>query len=327
MTSNEAPDQVQPLGEGEAVVAFDIGGTDIKAALFDQDGRMLGLSRTPTPHRGGDTAEAVLDRVQQLALEFARDFPDVTQSAAGLIAPGLVDDNLGLGIHSANLNWTDVPFKRLAEARLHIPTSFSHDVRAAGEAEYRLGAARPYRDVVISVIGTGIAGSIFIDGRAHVAGGFAGEIGHAIVDSAGEPCVCGARGCLETVASAGAIARRYQEATGIRPDGARNVLERAQAGDALASRVWNEALDALALSIAQLTAFLAPQAIVIGGGLAQAGDALFGPLRERVDALLSFHRRPEIVPAMIGENAGLIGAALRARDLSRASESVTGAPS
>jgi len=158
---------------------------------------------------------------------------------------------------------------------------------------------------------------IIIDGHAHFAGGYAGEIGHSIVDLAGARCFCGARGCLETVASAGAIARLYQEITGIRPTGAREVLEHARADDPVARKVWDDALDALALSIAQLTAFLAPQAILIGGGLAQAGDALFAPLRERADALLSFHRRPELVPAIIGENAGLIGTALRARYLAQ----------
>ena len=309
------PEQARPLGDGGPVLAFDVGGTDTKAALFDTTGRMLGLSRTPTPHRGTDTAEAVLELVQELALWYAREFPDVTPIAAGLIAPGVVDDDRGIGIQSINLNWKDVPFRQLAEARLHIPSSFSHDVRAAGEAEYRLGAARAYRDVVVVVIGTGIAGSIFLNGHAYIAGGYAGEIGHSIVDPAGTQCVCGARGCLETVASAGAIARRYQEISGIRPGGSRDVLRRAQAGDPIARQIWDDALDALSLSLAQLTAFLAPQAIVIGGGLSQAGDALFQPLRQRIDALLSFHRRPALLPAQIGENAGLIGAALRARDL------------
>jgi glucokinase len=317
VTGNPTDNEAELLGAGSAVVAFDVGGTDTKAALFDTTGRMLGLSRTATPHRGAGTAEAVLELVQDLTIRFAGDFPEVAPIAAGLIAPGLVDDDRGIGIQATNLEWKDVPFKQLAEARLHIPASFSHDVRAAGEAEYRLGAARPYRDVVVIVIGTGIAGSIVIGGLAHVAGGYAGEIGHSIVDPAGEKCVCGARGCLETVASAGAIARRYSLATGTRPAGARDVLERAQVGDTVARRIWDEALDALALSIAQLTAFLAPEAIVIGGGLAQAGDVLFVPLRERVNALLSFHRRPALVPAMFGENAGLIGAALRARDLVR----------
>ena len=302
-----------PLGDGAAVAVFDVGGTDMKAALFDRAGRMHGLSRMPTPHRGADTAAAVLERIDELTAEFRRDFPEVQPTAVGLIAPGLVDDDEGIVRHSANLEWVNVPFKALLEARLRLPASFSHDVRAAGEAEFQLGAARGFGTVVVIIVGTGIAASIVIDGRAHVAGGFAGELGHAIVDPRGERCACGARGCLETVASAGAIARRYGRATGTTPIGAREVLALAEAGDETAGRIWNEALDALALSIAQLTAVLAPEAVVIGGGLAQAGDALFLPLRERVDALLSFHPRPAILPAMIGENAGLIGAALRAR--------------
>lgn len=303
-----------PLGDGAAVAVFDVGGTDMKAALFDRSGRMLGLSRTPTPHRGADTAAAVLERVDELTAEFRRNFPEVRPAAVGLIAPGLVDDDEGIVRRSANLEWADVPFKRLLQDRLGLPASFSHDVRAAGEAEFRLGAARGFGTVVVIIVGTGIAASLFIDGRAHVAGGFAGELGHAIVDPRGERCACGACGCLETVASAGAIARRYGQATGTTPIGARQVLALAEGGDQTARRIWNEALDALALSIAQLTAVLAPEAVIIGGGLAQAGDALFLPLRERVDSLLSFHRRPAVLPAMIGENAGLIGAALRARE-------------
>jgi glucokinase len=312
---NHTPPQAPSIGSGAAVLAFDVGGTDTKAALFDDSGAMLGLSRTPTRHRGTGTAAAVIDRLAELAERLARDFPTVVPRAAGLVVPGLVDDERGVAIQAANLDWANTPFRHLATDRLGIPTAFSHDVRGAGQAEHRLGAARPYQDVVVLVIGTGIASAIFINGRAHVAGGFAGEIGHAVIDPAGLPCSCGARGCLETIASAGAIARRYQERTGVRPHGARDVLERAEAGDPAARGVWESALDALALSIAQLASVLAPQAVVIGGGLAQSGDALFTPLRRRVDSLLSFHRRPELLPAEVGENAGLIGAALLARDL------------
>ena len=315
MTFSSVLAQALPLGTGAAVIAVDVGGTDTKAALFDDSGRMLGLSRTPTPRHGVGTASAVVTRVQQLTLQFAVDFPEVRPRAVGLLAPGVVDDDAGIGVLSANLHWSNVPFKQLTEDLVHLPTTFSHDVRAAGEAEFRLGAARPYRNVVVLVIGTGIAGSLFINGRAHTGGGYAGEIGHSIVDPAGPVCGCGARGCLESIASAGALVRRYTELTGIRPSGAREVLALATAGDAAAAAIWSDALDALALSIAQLAAVLAPEAVVIGGGLAQSGDRLFVPLRERVHALLSFHRRPVILPASIGENAGLLGGALRARDL------------
>ncbi|TFC62479.1 ROK family protein [Cryobacterium sp. TMT2-15-1] len=308
-------DQALPLGNGEAVIAVDVGGTDTKAALFDESGRMLGLSRTPTPRDGGGTALSVIHRVEELRLQFAATFPAVRPRALGLLVPGVVDDDAGIGVLSTNLHWSNVPFKELTEELIHLPTTFTHDVRAAGEAEFRLGAARPFRNVVVLVIGTGIAGSLFIDGHAHTGGGYAGEIGHAIIDPAGPLCGCGSRGCLETIASAGAIVRRYEQRTGARLRGAREVLALAEAGDVAATAVWSEALDALALSIAQLAAVLAPEAVVIGGGLAQAGETLFVPLRERMTTLLSFHRRPLIVPASIGENAGLLGGALRARAL------------
>ncbi|TFC92512.1 ROK family protein [Cryobacterium breve] len=297
------------------MIAVDVGGTDIKAALFDESGRMLGLSRTPTPRNGELTALSVIYRVEELRLQFAVTFPAVLPRAVGLLVPGVVDDDAGIGVLSTNLQWANVPFKQLTEELIHLPTTFSHDVRAAGEAEFRLGAARPFRNVVVLVIGTGIAGSLFIDGHAHTGGGYAGEIGHAIIDPAGPLCGCGSRGCLETIASAGAIVRRYEQRTGARLRGAREVLALAEAGDVAATAVWSEALDALALSITQLAAILAPEAVVIGGGLAQAGEKLFVPLRERVSTLLSFHRQPLIVPASIGENAGLLGGALRARDL------------
>ncbi|GAA3859760.1 ROK family protein [Leifsonia kafniensis] len=326
MTPNAVNSEALPLGDGDAVIAIDVGGTDTKAALFDESGQMLGLSRTPTPLDGANTATSVITRVHELTQQFAVDFPGVSPRAVGLLAPGLVDDDAGIGILSTNLHWSNVPFKQLTEQLVQLPTTFTHDVRAAGEAEFRLGAGRPYRDLVVMVIGTGIAASLFVDGHAHTGGGYAGEIGHAIVDPNGPVCACGSRGCLETIASAGAIARRYEERTGVRPTGARDVLARAADGDVAAEQIWSEALDALALSIAQLAAVLAPEAVVIGGGLAQAGDTLFVPLRERVDALLSFHRRPAIVPALIGENAGLLGAALRARDLARAAAPALDSP-
>ena len=307
------PDAVLSLGIGPAVMAIDIGGTDLKAALVDSAGHLLGLRREPTPHDGPDTAQAVLRRVKELAGEFARDYPLVAPVAAGLIAPGLVDDERGIAIQAVNLDWKDVPFRLLAEDLLSIPCAFSHDARAAGEAEFQLGAARHFRDVVVVVIGTGIAASIFIDGRVHSAGGYAGELGHSILDTTGQLCACGARGCLETVASAGAMVRRYRSETGVALTGADEVIEKAEAGDEIARRIWTDTLDALALSIVQFTAVLAPEAVVIGGGLAQAGDRLFVPLRERLHVLFSFHRRPLIVPALLGENAGLLGAALRAR--------------
>jgi glucokinase len=312
--SAQSPGNTPGLGAGSAVMAFDVGGTDTKAALIDEAGALRELVRVPTPLCGTSTADAVLEEVARLAAGFTARHPDVSPRAAGLLVPGHVDDETGVGVFSENLLWTNVPFRDRASALLHLPVAFSHDVRGAGEAEHRLGAAAPFDNVVVMVIGTGIAGAIFINGRIYAGGGLAGEMGHSIVAD-GPDCACGGRGCLEAVASAGAIARRYNQQTGRSMPGAKEVLAAAHAGDADARAIWESALDALALDLSHTVALLAPEAIVIGGGLAGAGAALFDPLRERLDALLTFHLRPVLLPASIGENAGVIGAALKARDL------------
>lgn len=323
------------LGPGEAVLAFDVGGTDMKAGLIDETGAMREVVRVRTPlvrdelpgnvSSAPGTGEAVLAEVARLAKEFADRHPDVLPTAAGLLVPGQVDDESGVGVFAENLGWHNMPFRDRASALLDLPVAFSHDVRGAGEAEYRLGAAAAFSDVVVMIVGTGIAAAIFMQGQLYLGGGLAGEVGHSRVAD-GPECACGGRGCLEAVASAGAIARRYTALTGQHVGGAKDVLERAAHGDRDADAIWQSALDALALGISHTVALLAPEAIVVGGGLAGAGDALFVPLRERLDAILTFHRRPQLIPARIGADAGLIGAALRARDLAFRAENEAGRP-
>ena len=314
MSASVAWHRSPPLGAGSAVLAFDVGGTDMKAALVDDAGRIRDILRVPTPIDGERTADAVVARIGELAQELLGNHPNVHPLTAGLLVPGHVDEVSGIGVFSENLGWSNYPFRDRAEATLGVPVSFSHDVRGAGEAEHRLGAAAPFRDVVVMAIGTGISGAIFIQGTLYTGDGMAGEMGHSKVAD-GPQCVCGGRGCLEAVASAGAIARRYAQATGQVVSGAKDVLDRAALGDIHAREIWESALDALALDLSHTVALLAPEAIVIGGGLSQAGPALFEPLQERLNAILTFHRRPKLLCASIGENAGVIGAALRARDL------------
>ncbi|GGE83134.1 ROK family protein [Mycetocola zhadangensis] len=306
------------LGPGAAVLAFDVGGTDTKATLVDTSGALLDTVRVPTPLSVDGTGDAVLAQVEALAARFRAAHPTIDIRAAGLIVPGLVDDESGIGVFSENIGWKNVPFRDLASERLGVPVYFTHDVRAAGAAEYTLGSAGQYSNVLVVVIGTGIASAIFVDGRPYSAHGYAGEIGHAVVDPGGVLCACGGHGCLEAIGSAGAISRLYRAGLGTADPvdnaiGAREVLERAQAGDLRAQKVWSDATDAIGLALAQSVALLAPEAIVIGGGLAQAGDALFGPVEKRMNSFLTFHRRPVLLPATVGENAGLVGAALGAR--------------
>ncbi|MGE3193095.1 MAG: ROK family protein [Microbacteriaceae bacterium] len=304
------------LGPGPAVLAFDVGGTDIKSALVDSAGSFSQVRRTPTT-RGVDAARAITASLAELASPLVAAAASPV-AAAGVSVPGLVDEAAGIGVLSANLGWRDAPIRDLATRALGLPVAFGHDVRAAGVAEQAFGAARDARSAVVVVIGTGIAGAIILDGRPYAGQGFAGEIGHSLAVPDGELCPCGARGCLETVASAHSIARRYTAETGEQVRGAREVLVAALGGDAAAARIWDSAVDALAQSLARLVALLAPEVIVIGGGLSGAGDALFRPLGTRLDELLSFHARPRLVRAELGDDAGLLGTAIAARRLAGA---------
>ncbi len=297
-----------------AVLAFDVGGTDVKSAVIAADGSVRDVRRTPTPRSETDPAGAVVDALVHLAQARSADDATPAISAIGVAVPGIVDEAAGIGVFSGNLGLRDAPLAAMLADALPVPVGFGHDVRAAGRAELELGAARGLSDVVVLAIGTGIAGAVISGSRPVLAAGYAGELGHTLADPHGEPCVCGARGCLEAIASAGAIARRYAARAEVPTAGAAEVLAAATAGDRVAQAVWSEAVEALAEHIARLAAIIAPEAVVIGGGLSEAGAALFDPLGVQVDALLSFHRRPRLLRAELGADAGLLGAALIARD-------------
>jgi glucokinase len=278
------------------VLGVDVGGTDTKATLLD-GGEPLDFRSRPTAR----TPPEIVEAIAELAGE---------AEAIGVVVPGVVDDANGVAVWSENLHWDNVPFAALVRERCGLPTVLGHDVRAGALAETRLGAARGMTDVVYLSIGTGIAAGIVVGGHLHAGGGYAGEIGHTPAGH-DEPCACGGRGCLEAIASAAAIARRYTARSGRPAAGAAEVLA---AGDAAAVQVWDEALDALAGALAWIASVLAPEVVVIGGGLSRAGEALFDPLTERIPRRLTFQRVPRLVPAALGERAGCIGAALLALD-------------
>ncbi|MPV51073.1 ROK family protein [Pseudactinotalea sp. HY160] len=286
------------------VAAFDVGGTDIKAGLVHPDGSISHRSTTPTPRDPARPAAAVVDRTTQLAAAM----PGAV--ALGVVVPGLVDDVRGVGVYSANLGWRDAPFGELLAAATDLPVGFNHDVTAAAIAETTFGAAAGIADAAVVAIGTGIAAGLIVDGRPHRARGYAGELGHTVVDPSGPLCPCGARGCLEAIASAAALARRYTEVSGRPAAGAREVLAARAAGDETAARIWQEGIRALAAGLRQLSALLAPEIVVIGGGLMRAGDDLFTPLRREAERTFTVHPVPPIVAATTGPDAGLLGSAL-----------------
>jgi glucokinase len=231
--------------------------------------------------------------------------------------PGIVDEANGIAVYSANIGWRDVPLRKLVVERTGLPAAVSHDVRAGGIGESRLGAGRGHRQFFFLPIGTGIAGAIVLDGRT-VAGanGGAGEVGHMVVRPGGEPCSCGSHGCLETLASGSSIARRYRERVG--GDALVSAAEVAGlvgAADPVATEVWTDAVEALADALANVTVLLDPGLVVMGGGVGDAGETLLAPLRTALAGRLTFHQAPRLVRAELGDAAGSLGAALLGWDL------------
>lgn len=297
------------------VIALDVGGTGMKCALVRPDGRVHHAERHPTlAARGPEAVTAnILDVAAGLADRARTD--GLEPVAAGIAVPGVVDEENGVAVWSSNVGFRDVPLRDLVTDRLGVPSALGHDVRAGGMAEARLGAGRDQRHVLFMAIGTGIAAAHIVDGRAFAgAHGAAGEVGHVIVRPGGLKCGCGARGCLETVASASAIGRRYAELSGITDAAAFDVAARSAAGEPLATAVWKDAVEALADGLLTAQALYDAGIVVLGGGLAEAGEALLSPLRSALDQRTTFHRMPELVRAALGDTAGCLGAALLALD-------------
>lgn len=309
------------LRAGRPVIGFDIGGTETKIGVVDRNGDAIDVRSEPTAI---GSEQLLLDQLVA-AVEDARErFPDAAPAAIGVHVPGLVDDAHGVVIRAENLYLQNVPMREQLERRTGLPVAFGNDARGAGFAEFRMGAARDYQNALVVAIGTGIGAAVFIDGRSYDANGFGCELGHmrmippaeGLVEAgAAVVCACGGIGCLETYSSAGGIARAYQRLTGRPVDGAKEVFDAARAGDVAAIAVRENAIDMLALAFAQIATILAPQVIVVAGGLSHAGEEFFRPLRERIDAMLTFHRRPRILTARFGGQAGVIASALRADEL------------
>ncbi len=292
-------------------MAVDVGGTSVKGALLDRRGRVLTERRVRTPVDEGP--ERVIAAIEDVAAELA-DIGSGTVRAAGVAVPGQVDPVAGVARYAANLGLRDAPLRDRVAARLGLPVVLTHDVRAASVAERDFGAARGVRNVVVVVIGTGIAATLVCDDRP-LGGdlGLAGELGHVPVRPGGERCPCGQRGCLEVYASASGIARRYRAAGGADPGdlGAAAVVQRLTT-DAVAARIWDEAIAALVTALVTATMLADPELFVLGGGLSAAGGKLLEPLRHGVAGGLTWRPAPRIALSPLGESAGRLGAGLLA---------------
>ncbi|MER5618090.1 ROK family protein [Streptomyces sp. NPDC002215] len=302
----------------DLVAALDIGGTKIAAALVDGGGALLARAQRPTPAR--ESAESVMGAVTEVLAELSGSPLWGRATAVGIGSAGPVDASAGT-VSPVNVpSWRDFPLvERVGKAVGGLPVELVGDGVAMTAAEHWLGAARGYDNALCMVVSTGVGGGLVLGGKLHPGPtGNAGHIGHVCVDLDGDPCPCGSRGCVERIASGPNIARRALEA-GWRPgpDGdasAAAVAAAARAGDPVAVASFERAAQALAAGIAATATLVEIDIAVIGGGVAGAGDILFAPLRRalRQYATLSFVRRIEVAPAVMGADAGLVGAAAAA---------------
>jgi glucokinase len=294
-----------------AFIGVDLGGTTIKAVAIDADGHVL-ARRVVSTFGVDESALASLHSViERLVadIEAIGFFPQ----RLGACTPGTVDSMGGTVAFAANLGWQDLALAAELLMRHGVPARIDHDARAAAAAELRARGANAPADLLFVPLGTGISAALSIRGSA-VAGstGAAGELGHLIVNPAGEACPCGQIGCVEAYAGATSIMRRYRTRGG-EAASVEELVGRLHHDEA-AAIVWSDAVDALARGLHSATAMIDPELVVVGGGLSRAGDRLLDPLRMRLDELFTWRPVPAIELSLLGSSAGLVGATLLAAD-------------
>ena len=310
---------------------IDLGGTKIQAVVVDDQHEVLGSSRHPTPTTGGpaDVALAMVGAVREASEQAGVGPGGLT--AVGVGSPGAVDDEAGTVTSARNLpDWEgSYPLAEKLEAALAAPVALSNDVNVATQAEFALGAAKPYRSLLGVFWGTGVGGGVVLDGELWEGRGAAGEIGHVVVKFDGRTCPCGRIGCLEAYAGRGAMETRVREKVEAgektvlfeimeekgKPRLASGIWEKAlERDDKLAHHMIDRAVEAMGVGIASALNLLDVEAVVIGGGLGlRLGEPYVEKIREAVmPHLFADHRPPEILLATLGDLGGAIGATLLA---------------
>ncbi len=318
---------MKETGHEAPVLTVDIGGTKIITAIVSHDGHILAEGRCLTLADEG--AQAVIVRLFT-AIDSLLEKNSMKPSQMGgisMAAAGAIDSDRGLITVSPNLpGWRDVPLVKMVRERYKVAGFLINDASAAALGEHRFGAGRGVNNLILLTLGTGIGGGIIINNELYLgACGSAGEIGHMVIDVNGPECGCGNKGCLEALASGTAVARdaikrisqgeksSLVEMVGSRVENitAENIGDAARNGDSLALDVFLRAGTYLGVGMANLVNIFNPEMIILGGGMVELGDLLFGPAK-RVVAEKAFPisaRAVRIVEAQLGNEAGIYGAA------------------
>ena len=311
-------------------IGVDLGGTNIKGALVDVQGTVLCEESRPTGAENG--AEVVCDRIAEVISSLREGLDDAALGGIGLGCPGTVDDASGHVLYANNLGWEDFDLRAAIRQRTGISPRIGNDANVAALAEARMGCAKGAESAVVVTLGTGVGGGVVLVGKMLTGyTGAASELGHIVIREGGERCTCGRRGCFEAYASATALIRETKRAMAAAPDSlmhalaaengeadGRTAFAAAQRGDAAAQTVVERYLDDLACGITNIVNIFFPEVVALSGGVANQGEALLTPLRERVrrlsygSAYAKRHTRLEL--CTLGYRAGVLGAALLAME-------------
>jgi glucokinase len=304
----------------DIVAGIDIGGTKIALALAGLDGQLISQTRFPTRVELGPHAilEHTIEEIERMVKE-----TEARLAAIGVGCGGPLDRERGLILSPPNLrDWDKFPIIKILEDYFKVPALLDNDANAAALGECQYGAGRGLRNIVYITISTGIGGGLIVKGELlHGVCDGAGEVGHTTVLTDGPLCGCGARGCMEALCSGTSIARRAREGlargansslASIAQSGvtAQKVFEAAQNGDAFANVIWNETIHYLAIGIGNIFNTLAPEAVILGGGVSTAGEQLFAPLRLEVQSRVKMlpADKINILQAALGGDSAIYGA-------------------
>ena len=305
-------------------IGIDLGGTNIAVGAVDDGHAIVSrvsvptLARRPAAEVVGDMGDAVEAALAKAGLSIG------DCRSIGIGSPGTCNSAAGVVERAYNLGWDHVPVCRMLEERFHVPCRLSNDANCAALAEQVAGAAVGHDNVVLITLGTGVGGGIIIGGKIYAGMRGAGaELGHTVLVLDGEPCTCGRRGCWEAYASATALIRQTREAAVQNPQSllaqvpaeqinGRTVFDAADRGDAAAQRVIDRYCEYIAAGMTDIVNALAPEMILLGGGVSRQGERLLAPIREYI-ATHCFGQRegaiPVVAAAQLGNDAGIIGAA------------------
>lgn len=306
---------------------IDLGGTNIKAGIVDEEGKLLNKLSIKT--RAERKMEEIIHDMGQLAVDAVKDagleVKDI--KAIGIGSPGTPDNEEGLLVYSNNLPFVNAPMRKLIREVVDLPVYIDNDANCAAMAEAVAGAAKGTKDSVTITLGTGVGAGVIIDGRIYSGFNQAGsEFGHTVLVSGGVQCSCGRKGCFEQYASASALARMTKEAAEANPDSLLNEVKEEQGewnacvafvamrkGDKVAEEVVDSYTSYLADGLANAINTFMPEVLVVGGGVCNEGDPLLIPMREKTMSRPYFGPgvpKTRIELAQMGNDAGIVGAAM-----------------